>query len=190
MTVPDRAARPRADAASDAGVATVWAATALAALAGVLAVGLHLGSAIVARHRAEAAADLAALAAAGHATDGETAACNEGQRVAEAMGARVALCRLAGWEVLLEAQVPLPFALPGTSTATGRAHSGPAPPDDAAAARPSLVARAQFAPFSQTSHPECKVRVEQTGCEVHTVGAGHVRAQGPGRGRREGGGDG
>ncbi|MGH3615651.1 MAG: pilus assembly protein TadG-related protein, partial [Pseudonocardia sp.] len=55
----------------DAGIATVWAAVAVTAVLGLLLVGLDLGSVIAARHRAEAAADLAALAAAGHAVHGE-----------------------------------------------------------------------------------------------------------------------
>ena len=44
---------------SDSGLATVWAAAAVAVLTTVLVACLHLGAAFLARHRAESAADLA-----------------------------------------------------------------------------------------------------------------------------------
>ena len=68
--------------AGDRGSATVWTV----ALSGVLAtLGMAAvlgGAAVVARHRATAAADLAALAAAGRAVTGSTDACAMGSGVA------------------------------------------------------------------------------------------------------------
>ena len=110
---------------SDSGVATVWAAAAVAVLTTVLVACLHLGAALLARHRAESAADLAALAAAREAVRGEAPACRRAVEIAAAMGGEVARCRLVGWNALVEVRVVLPFALPGLTTANGRAMAGP-----------------------------------------------------------------
>ncbi|WP_060713602.1 pilus assembly protein TadG-related protein [Pseudonocardia sp. HH130629-09] len=58
----------------DAGVASVWAATAAAVLLLIGTVGVDLAAAARARHVASAAADLSALAAAGQSVDGTAAA--------------------------------------------------------------------------------------------------------------------
>ncbi|WP_433557626.1 Rv3654c family TadE-like protein [Pseudonocardia xinjiangensis] len=118
--------RPRDD-----GIATVWAAAAAAVIVAALLLGLHLGAAVAARHRAEAAADLAALAAAGHAVHGAEAACRRAEVIAERMGAAVARCLLSEWDALVEVHVAVPLALPGTADAVGRARAGPAEPDPA-----------------------------------------------------------
>jgi secretion/DNA translocation related TadE-like protein len=112
---------------ADDGVATVWAAAAMAVLTSVLAICLHLGSAVLARHRAESAADLAALAGAREAVRGEATACRRAAAIAAAAGGGVVRCRLVGWSVLVEVRVPVPFALPGLDTATGQAMAGPDP---------------------------------------------------------------
>jgi secretion/DNA translocation related TadE-like protein len=114
---------------SDDGIATVWAAVAVAVIMAALLLGLHLGAAVAARHRAESAADLAALAAAGHAVHGTEAACRRAEVIAERMGAAVARCVLAEWDALVEVHVAVPLALPGTADAVGRARAGPAEPD-------------------------------------------------------------
>ncbi|WP_428837817.1 Rv3654c family TadE-like protein [Streptomyces olivaceiscleroticus] len=62
------------------------------ALCVVFAVVLALGQAAIARHRAGAAADLAALAAAGRSLYGETEACDAARRVASAQHARLVRC--------------------------------------------------------------------------------------------------
>ena len=97
--------------AAEAGVATVWAAAAVAVLTTVVAACLHLGAALLARHRAESAADLAALAAAREAVRGEVGACQRAAEIATAMGAEVARCRLVGWNALVEVQVAVPLAV-------------------------------------------------------------------------------
>lgn len=118
--------RPRGPGEScDAGIATVWAAAGIAVVMTAVLLGLQLGTAVAARHRAEAAADLAALAAAGHSVHGAEAACRRADEIAAAMGGEITACELAGWDVLVEVQVPVPVALPGTSRATGRARAGP-----------------------------------------------------------------
>ena len=114
-----------ARAGPDAGLATVWAAGAVAVLVGAVMIGLHIGAAVLARHRAESAADLAALAAARLAAEGTERACGRAGEIATAAGTRVVLCRLSGWEALIEVEAPVGIALTGPGTAAGRARAGP-----------------------------------------------------------------
>ncbi|WP_229378346.1 Rv3654c family TadE-like protein [Streptomyces sp. VRA16 Mangrove soil] len=69
---------------------------AMAAVGAVFGGVLALGHAVQARHRAGGAADLAALAAADHWTEGRAAACELAGRVARAQGARVVRCGVMG----------------------------------------------------------------------------------------------
>lgn len=119
--------------ARDGGLATVWAAAVVAVLMVLLVGGLHLGAAILARHRAESAADLAALAGAQHSAEGERVACGSATAVADADGSSMVRCRQVGWDVLVDVQVPVPVPILGAETATARARAGPAaePVDDA-----------------------------------------------------------
>lgn len=106
------------------GSATVMSCFAMLALiALVLTVG-HLGSAVVARHRAQAAADLGALAAASVATRGEDDACATARDLAARMGATVRECRLEGWDVVLSVAVPVPIGI-GANAASAAARAGP-----------------------------------------------------------------
>nr|WP_313904675.1 Rv3654c family TadE-like protein [Streptomyces sp. SLBN-118] len=66
------------------------------ALCAVFAVVLAMGQAVVARHRAGSAADLAALAAADHALRGTATACAMATEVARAQGAAVVRCAVRG----------------------------------------------------------------------------------------------
>ncbi|MFC7308394.1 Rv3654c family TadE-like protein [Streptomyces monticola] len=67
-----------------------------AALGVVFGAVLLLGQAVLARHRAGGAADLAALAAADHALRGRAAACAGAARVAGAQDAEVVRCAVSG----------------------------------------------------------------------------------------------
>jgi secretion/DNA translocation related TadE-like protein len=107
---------------SDRGNATVLVA-AVAALAAALAVTLALVSGIVvARHRAQAAADLAALAAANAAP----VTCAAAERVARANGARLLSCRPDGDAGTVEVVVAVrPPGVAGRLGQTvGRARAG------------------------------------------------------------------
>ncbi|MFD9077960.1 Rv3654c family TadE-like protein [Streptomyces erythrochromogenes] len=84
------------DRDGDRGSATVWAALVATVLGAVFAGVLLLGQAVVARHRAAAAADLAALAAAATWAHGPDTACATALRVVRAQGAELAGCRLGG----------------------------------------------------------------------------------------------
>ena len=109
----------------DAGVATVLTL----ALAGVLAasglVGVLLAGAVAARHRAESAADLAALDAAAHVVDGPDSACRAAARTARANGGRVVECDVDGEVVDIRVAAGYPGPLAGLGPATARARAGP-----------------------------------------------------------------
>ncbi|MEU8631582.1 Rv3654c family TadE-like protein [Amycolatopsis sp. NPDC048633] len=108
----------------DDGVATIWTAMAVAALTGVAVLAFWLGTAVLARHRAESAADLSALAAASHAAEGPTRACDRARWIADRMAVSLLTCRWQRLDAFIEVQAPtLGFAgLPGPSA---RARAGP-----------------------------------------------------------------
>ncbi|MGH3451734.1 MAG: Rv3654c family TadE-like protein [Haloechinothrix sp.] len=111
--------------ATDDGFATVWAAGAVTALLSIYTLVLWLGAATVTRHRAEAAADLAALAAAAHARAGAVAACQRAATVADRMRVRVDRCELSGWDALVEVRAAPPGAVAHLGMVTARARAGP-----------------------------------------------------------------
>ncbi|MFI2617552.1 Rv3654c family TadE-like protein [Streptomyces sp. NPDC018584] len=109
----------------DRGAATVWSAVVMAVLCVLCGALLAVGQAVVARHRAGGAADLAALAAADHWAAGTSKACAGAERVAAAQGARLVRCAVRGEisEVTASASAG-PFSARGNSRA-GPAHSPP-----------------------------------------------------------------
>ena len=92
-------------------------------LALVGALSTSLAAVAVARQRAAAVADLAALAA--RSLDGQTVACDRAVRIALANGGRVLACRLEGEQVSVTAQVRPPGVLGGLGSASARARAGP-----------------------------------------------------------------
>jgi secretion/DNA translocation related TadE-like protein len=110
----------------DRGVATVWAAGAIAVLVSMAVFGLHLGEAMVVRHQVESAADLAALAGAATVVAGEHYACSQARRVTDRMRVRLEACRTQGWNVLVEVTARPAGWLATLGTATARARAGPA----------------------------------------------------------------
>jgi secretion/DNA translocation related TadE-like protein len=84
----------------------------------------HLGAAVVARHRAQAAADLAALAAAARVPAGPEAACAQADAVARAMRAHTAGCLLDDLDVVITVEVPTAGGRWGTARAAARAGPG------------------------------------------------------------------
>ena len=112
---------------ADRGSATVWAAGGIAALLLVVWLTVALGAAAITRHRAGSAADLAALAAAAYATEGEDPACARAGWVAERMNVRLTSCRLRGWDAEVEITAQPPDLLVGFGRASARARAGPAP---------------------------------------------------------------
>lgn len=99
----------------------------IAAVLMLTVTGLMLASAVLASHRARAAADLAALAAAGALIRGGPAstACEFAAQVAAANHGRVQQCIASGTEVRLT--VAVRAGVRGLGIATARSRAGPAP---------------------------------------------------------------
>ncbi len=121
---------------AERGAATVWVLALSAVLALVGAAAVVVGAAMVARHRAAGAADLAALAAAGAAVVGDPDPCASAVEVAAANAATVTWCE-AGVDAVVDVRVSVALDLGalGRYSAEGRARAGPAPVDGSAAAR-------------------------------------------------------
>ena len=81
----------------------------------------YLGAAVVARHRAQAAADLAALAAAAGVPAGPQTACVQADAVARAMRVSAADCTIDDLDVVVTIEVGLAVGRWGNARATARA---------------------------------------------------------------------
>jgi secretion/DNA translocation related TadE-like protein len=97
----------------------VLAVAMVAVLLFATAAGAYLGSVVLARHRAQAAADLAALAGAARLPVGPAAACARARVVAREMRVAGIECQVDGLDVLVTARVPVAFV--GATTAFARA---------------------------------------------------------------------
>ena len=96
-----------------------------------MVVGLTVGAAgygavVIARHRAQAAADLSALAAAEAVPAGVHAACARAGRIVTAMHASLVQCRTDGLDIMVTVDVPvavrvLGLAQVGPARSTARA---------------------------------------------------------------------
>ncbi len=112
----------RARWADDRGSASLWllgVALAVLLLAGTVAMA---GGLLVARHRAESAADLGALAGARWAVEGTAVACPAADRIVRANGGRMVTCRVDGLDVVVTARVAGPA---GWGSAEESARAGP-----------------------------------------------------------------
>jgi secretion/DNA translocation related TadE-like protein len=87
--------------------------------------GVYIGSAVIARHRAQAAADLAALAAAVHLADGADAACMQASTVAKAMRAGITQCTVDKLDVVVTVDVKAVLGRLGVGPARAFARAGP-----------------------------------------------------------------
>ena len=87
--------------------------------------GVYVGSAVVARHRAQAAADLAALAGAVHLADGSGAACTHAASLARAMHAAVTQCVLEDLDVVITVDASVALGRFGAGPARATARAGP-----------------------------------------------------------------
>jgi secretion/DNA translocation related TadE-like protein len=103
----------------------MWTVGGIGAVAAVLGGLLWFAIAVVTRHRAESAADLAALAAAGNAAAGEERACADARWVTEQMDVELLSCRLSGWDALVEVTAAAPAGLGIFGPAAARARAGP-----------------------------------------------------------------
>ncbi|MEU4533731.1 Rv3654c family TadE-like protein [Streptosporangium sp. NPDC023825] len=108
------------------GSATIWTVGLMALVFAVAAAVVFAGAARVARHRAQSAADLSALAAARLAFADPGRSCGRASSLAADNGARVTRCSLsdggvADIEVTMEVSLPLK----GPVAITARARAGP-----------------------------------------------------------------
>lgn len=93
------------------------------ALLAVTGGGVCLGSVVVARHRAQAAADLAALAAAAHLPMGPEAACAQARLLGRRMRVTETECAVRDLDVVVTVEVAT--ALPDWGNARAAARAGP-----------------------------------------------------------------
>jgi secretion/DNA translocation related TadE-like protein len=100
------------------GVAAVVVAVALACVSA--------GAAMTARHRAQLAADLGALAGARYAVVGEPTACAHASAIVAANGGSLTGCRLDGLDLVVTAEVDMSGVPPGIGPARASARAGPA----------------------------------------------------------------
>lgn len=114
-----------AAAADDRGGASIVGCAVMAALTVVAALVLHAGSAVVTRHRVQAAADLAALAVAAALDRGSASACERADAIAGRMRVRLVRCDIRGWDAVVEAAAPTSPVFGGRD-ARAVARAGPA----------------------------------------------------------------
>lgn len=109
----------------EAGSATVWLLGLVSVLVLAVVAAVLVGSATVLRHRAGAAADLGALAAATAALDGEGVACALAADVVADMGGEVTSCRLVGLVAEVDVVAAADLGVVGVVRAAGSARAGP-----------------------------------------------------------------
>ncbi|KZM68667.1 Rv3654c family TadE-like protein [Nocardia terpenica] len=110
---------------ADSGVATVAACLALTGLLAASVLIGQVGAVVVARHRAQAAADLSALAAAGAVDSGAEAACTRAREIAAAMRVGVRSCTITGWDATLTVESSVTAGPLGTHAVKAVARAGP-----------------------------------------------------------------
>ncbi|MDP9393968.1 MAG: flp pilus-assembly TadE/G-like family protein [Actinomycetota bacterium] len=115
--------------ADQTGSATAWVLTVAAVMIAAATALLGYAGAVVARHRAESAADLAALSAASTLHEGTAAACVHAARVAGTAGGRLMSCRVTGQVVDVEVRAPLAGDRLAVPAARARARAGPVRPE-------------------------------------------------------------
>src|SRR5262245_11256346 len=111
----------------DAGSGTIYVLAMTTVVVLLASAGLALGQALIARHRAAAAADLSAISAASRVLDGPAGACEAAAIVARSQGARLTMCRIDGEVAEVTVVVQSGF-LSVHYPATGAARAGPADP--------------------------------------------------------------
>jgi secretion/DNA translocation related TadE-like protein len=95
----------------------------VAVLLSITGGSVYLGSAVVARHRAQAAADLAALAAAARLAAGPETACAQATAVAREMRVDAIHCAVDNLDAVVT--IEMRVALGGWSRARAAARAGP-----------------------------------------------------------------
>ena len=97
----------------------------IAAMLAVTVGGCYIGSAVVARHRAQSAADLAAVAAAARLVAGADVACGQASAVTQAMRTVLASCVVDQLDVIVAVDAPVALGAWGFGPAHAMARAGP-----------------------------------------------------------------
>lgn len=87
--------------------------------------GAYIASAVVARHRCQAAADLAAVAAAAALPAGAAVACERAAQVIQRLRAEYTGCVIEGLDVVVTAETALAFRPWRADSARAAARAGP-----------------------------------------------------------------
>jgi secretion/DNA translocation related TadE-like protein len=125
MTRSDPTWRRPTGCRRDRGAASVWLLAAGLVLVAMGVAGAAVGTATVARHRAQAAADLGALAGAMRAVDGSVTACHRAAEIVAANGGRLAACTLDGFDLTIAVDVSVSPVRGLVRTAHASARAGP-----------------------------------------------------------------
>lgn len=107
------------------GGATVAACLAVTALLLLTVLIVQLAAVVCARHRAQSAADLAALAAAAALGSGTGTACDQAQSVAQRMGMHVRTCSVRDWDVTVSVDAAVTLTILGERSVVAIARAGP-----------------------------------------------------------------
>jgi len=132
----------------DRGSASIWILAAGLVLVSFAIVVVLTGSATIARHRAQTAADLGALAGAVDVAIDPGGACPAAAAVVGDNGATMVGCRVDGLDIVVKASVDVAGAPPGIGPAIAVARAGPIQ-TVAAAGPPAAGARAANLPGCQ-----------------------------------------
>lgn len=100
----------------------------VAVLVTITAGAVYVGVAVAARHRAQSAADLGALAAAQRLVSGPDAACTWARAVVAAMSAETVSCETADLDIVVVVDIPVYLGRFGMGTARAMARAGPGEP--------------------------------------------------------------
>lgn len=119
-----RLSRSPSRVSDESGAATVLAAFLVAALVALSVGAIQVGAAVIARHRAQSAADLAALAGASRLPSGPDTACRLARSIGSAMGATVGGCEVDRLDVVVTCTVRLVAGFGGEARAVARAGPG------------------------------------------------------------------
>ncbi|MCX4093624.1 Rv3654c family TadE-like protein [Nocardia sp. alder85J] len=115
-------------AGGEDGVASVAGCLAVVALLAVTVSIGQIGVVIVVRHRAQSAADLSALAAAGALDGGVAAGCARAGTIAGHAGFRLLECAVVDWDVTVTVESEVSLATFGSRRVRASARAGPAGP--------------------------------------------------------------
>jgi secretion/DNA translocation related TadE-like protein len=109
----------------DEGLASILGAFVVAAIVVVTALVLYTGGAVAARHRAQSAADFAALAGASALDSGNVAGCDAAREMAAANGAELDDCRVEDWDLQVHVHVRTALSRFGVRDAVAVSRAGP-----------------------------------------------------------------